>query len=221
MVSSSVATPFVAAVASAALGMLAVFQGDKGAAAQCYSILISKRGTMLAQISPMSADRLLGMLASTMGVFEKAVVHFAEGIDFCQRSGMRPEYAWTCYDYAEALLRRNNAGDWEKAASLLKESLGLSTELGMGPLKDRVISLQEQAQARPIGAPAYPDGLTQREVEVLRLVAAGRTDRDIAEELIIAESTVRRHVSNIYAKIGTNNRSEATRYALRVDLLSL
>ncbi len=59
----------------------------------------------------------------------------------------------------------------------------------------------------------------RREVEVLRLVAAGKTDRDIAEELVIAESTVRRHVSNIYAKVGTNNRVEAATYATRHELV--
>ena len=67
----------------------------------------------------------------------------------------------------------------------------------------------------------YPDGLSQREVEVLCRVATGKSNREIGEELVIAEGTVRRHVSNIYNKIGTTNRSEATRYALRAGLLEL
>ena len=67
----------------------------------------------------------------------------------------------------------------------------------------------------------YPDGLTQREVEVLRLLAQGRSNSQISEELVVAEGTTRRHVANIYEKIGVANRAEATGYALREGLLSL
>ncbi len=50
--------------------------------------------------------------------------------------------AWTCCDYADTLLQRNEPGDREKAMSLLDESLAISTELGMRPLMERVISRQ-------------------------------------------------------------------------------
>jgi DNA-binding NarL/FixJ family response regulator len=58
-----------------------------------------------------------------------------------------------------------------------------------------------------------PDGLSQREVEVLRLVAAGRSNQQIADDLVISLNTVRRHVSNIFGKAGVANRVEATTYA--------
>ena len=51
--------------------------------------------------------------------------------------------AWTCCDYADTLLQRNDSGDREKAMSLLDESLAISTELGMRPLMERVLSRQE------------------------------------------------------------------------------
>ena len=73
--------------------------------------------------------------------------------------------------------------------------------------------------SRP-AAPAYPDGLSRREVEVLRLIAQGKSNREIAQELVIAEGTARRHVSNIYDKIGATNRAEATRYVMEQDLTS-
>ena len=57
------------------------------------------------------------------------------------------------------------------------------------------------------------------EVEVLRLIAVGKTNLEIAEELVIAEGTARRHVANIYEKIGAANRVEATVYANEHDLL--
>ncbi|NLG22539.1 MAG: helix-turn-helix transcriptional regulator, partial [Actinomycetales bacterium] len=58
-----------------------------------------------------------------------------------------------------------------------------------------------------------PDGLTAREAEVLRLVAAGRTNPQIAQELVLSEKTVARHLSNIFGKIGVASRTEAAAYA--------
>ena len=62
--------------------------------------------------------------------------------------------------------------------------------------------------------PTYPAGLTAREVEVLRLLAAGLTDLQIAEKLILSPRTVHTHISSIYGKLGVTSRSAATRYAL-------
>jgi DNA-binding NarL/FixJ family response regulator len=56
-------------------------------------------------------------------------------------------------------------------------------------------------------------GLSQRELEVLRLVAAGRSNQQIADELVISLNTVRRHVSNVFDKTGVANRAQATAYA--------
>jgi len=67
---------------------------------------------------------------------------------------------------------------------------------------------------RPI-APAFPGNLSQREVEVLRLLAAGGSNHEIARALFLSPRTVQRHVANVYLKIGAHNRAEATAYALR------
>ena len=67
---------------------------------------------------------------------------------------------------------------------------------------------------------SYLDGLTQRELEVLRLVAAGKSNQGIAEELVISVNTVERHVSNILTKTDTSNRTEAAAYAARYGVLS-
>jgi DNA-binding CsgD family transcriptional regulator/predicted ATPase len=66
----------------------------------------------------------------------------------------------------------------------------------------------------------YPDGLTSREAEVLRLIASGATSRAIATELFISVETVGRHISNLYRKIGVSGRAEATVYAMRSGLLA-
>jgi DNA-binding NarL/FixJ family response regulator len=60
---------------------------------------------------------------------------------------------------------------------------------------------------------AGPDGLTSREVEVVRLAAAGRSNREIALQLFLSEKTVARHLSNVYAKLGISSRAAATAYA--------
>ncbi|HSL26472.1 MAG TPA: response regulator transcription factor, partial [Acidimicrobiia bacterium] len=66
---------------------------------------------------------------------------------------------------------------------------------------------------RPARSP-NPGGLTDREVEVLRLVATGHTNRQVAESLFISPKTVGRHVENIYAKIGVSTRAGAALYAM-------
>ena len=65
---------------------------------------------------------------------------------------------------------------------------------------------------------ALPNGLTPREAEVLRLVAAGKTNRDIAVELVISEHTVARHMQNMFVKLGVSSRSAATAFAFEHGL---
>jgi len=69
------------------------------------------------------------------------------------------------------------------------------------------------------GRPRRPGGLTVRETEVLRLVAEGRTDRQIAAALVLSETTVGRHLTHIYTKLGVSSRAAATAVALRAGLV--
>jgi NarL family two-component system response regulator LiaR len=75
--------------------------------------------------------------------------------------------------------------------------------------------------SRPSERPPTPDPLTPREVEVLRLVAQGLGNPEIAEELVIAEGTVRTHVSSITGKLHVASRTQAALYALREGIASL
>ncbi len=94
-----------------------------------------------------SVDRLLGLLSQTMGNLELAATHFEDALAFCRKAGYRPELAWTCCDYADALRDRNGEGDRSRAMSLLDESLAISSELGMRPLMERVLSRREILKA--------------------------------------------------------------------------
>ena len=127
------------------LGLLAAQRGDSHLAADRYSALEPYRDTI--SIFGLSFDRVLGLLAHTMGDLDLAVTHFEECFTFCRNAGYRPELAWTCCDFADTLLQRNEAGDREKAMSLLDESLAISNELGMRPLMERVISRRDVLKA--------------------------------------------------------------------------
>jgi ATP/maltotriose-dependent transcriptional regulator MalT len=199
------------------LALLAVQQGDVAVAEEQYAALQPLQGTIEWVIV---GDRLLGLLALRRGGLEKAMGHFEAALTFCRKAGYRPELAWTCYDYAEGLLQGNRPDALEKARSLLDEALATTRELGMRPLMERAFTLREGAELQPPRAPAYPDGLSQREVEVLRLLARGLSNPQIAQELVISRKTAARHVSNIFAKTGVANRTEAGAYAARVGLLS-
>ena len=85
------------------------------------------------------------------------------------------------------------------------------------PLPEAEAALVGATEPRP--AEAYPDGLTAREVEVLRRIASGRTNSEIAEELILSVRTVERHIGNIYGKISARGRADATAYTLTRGLI--
>jgi DNA-binding NarL/FixJ family response regulator len=76
-----------------------------------------------------------------------------------------------------------------------------------------------QAESLPARPPAYPDWLSRREVEVLQLIAQGRSNPEIAQALIISPNTVAHHVTSILNKTHTANRTEAATYAARQRLL--
>jgi len=82
----------------------------------------------------------LGSLVQAVGCFEDALT-------FCRKPGYRPELAWTCCDYADLLRERDAEGDRARAMALLDESLSISSDLGMRPLMERVLSRREILRA--------------------------------------------------------------------------
>ncbi|MFJ4906262.1 BREX system ATP-binding domain-containing protein [Streptomyces sp. NPDC093249] len=126
---------------------------------------------------------------------------------------------------ADALLVEG--GRREEAAALLREAHATARALGARPLREEVELLAARArlslteEKAPVTAEPDGDafGLTPREQDVLRLVAAGRTNRQIAGELFISPKTASVHVSNILAKFGVAGRGEAAALAHRLHLL--
>jgi HD-GYP domain-containing protein (c-di-GMP phosphodiesterase class II) len=108
-----------------------------------------------------------------------------------------------------------------RPAFSLDEARGiLEEEVGAGRLDRLAVKyvLGAHGDARPM-TPSNPSGLTEREVEVLGLIARGRTNREVGDELFISPKTVGRHVENIYAKIGVSTRAGATVFAMEHGLL--
>jgi DNA-binding CsgD family transcriptional regulator len=210
VLSSPSTTPERAQAARIGLALLAVQRGDAASAAEQYTYLESSSGRMT-RAGTVTIARVLGLLAWSMGQPDRAEPHFEDSLGFCRKAGYRPELAWTCYDYATLLCER---GQRKKALALLSKAQSICTELGMRPLMETVNLLRNSIESQPPKGPKYPAGLTERQVQVLCLIAKGKSNREIAEELVLSNYTVQRHIASIYAKIGTRNRAEATAFTL-------
>ena len=105
------------------------------------------------------------------------------------------------------------AGDEDSAQLELDAAAWTLRQLGAAPDLARVDALARTAITTATG------GLTARELQVLRLVAAGNTNREIATALVISEHTVRRHLQNSFAKLGVSSRAAATAFAVHHGLI--
>jgi DNA-binding CsgD family transcriptional regulator len=132
--------------------------------------------------------------------------------------------AWTAWQELEAPyeaarvrvllgLACRELGDQEGAELELDAARLVFQRLGAEPDLARIQALSPKAVPKAAG------GLTAREVQLLRLVAAGKTNRAIAAELVLSERTVDRHVSNIFAKLGVSSRAAATAFAYEHQLI--
>ena len=104
-------------------------------------------------------------------------------------------------------------GDPEMSAMELDGARKVFAHLGARPDIERLDALMRRAPGRT------PGGLTGREVEVLRLIASGKTNHAIATDLALAEKTVHRHVSNIFTKLDVSSRAAATAHAYQHGLV--
>jgi DNA-binding CsgD family transcriptional regulator len=173
-----------------------------------------------------AADELTGIAASFGCVALRAMAHYAVGC--CQVAQGRLGEAVTelrksqalwhelaaPYEVARCRLQLGRAlrdlADEESAVTQLGAARRTFEELGAGPAAK---------EAAALIAPATPGGLTEREIEVLRLVAAGRTNPQIATTLVLSEKTVARHLSNIFTKLDVSSRTAAAAFAFENRLV--
>jgi DNA-binding CsgD family transcriptional regulator/tetratricopeptide (TPR) repeat protein len=157
-----------------------------------------------------AADRYLGMLAATLGDTDGAISHFEAALHLNREMGASTWLAHTAYEYGRMLVGR---GDPERGGQLLTEAAAIAETVGMPTLLARV-----RALAPASGSP-LPDGLSIRELDVLRLVARGLSNREVGATLFISEHTAANHVRSILRKTACANRTEATAYAYRRGLV--
>jgi DNA-binding CsgD family transcriptional regulator/tetratricopeptide (TPR) repeat protein len=194
--------------------------GDRERAAGCYAPLLPYQG----QFAPLPVDRALGLAAQAGGEVAAARRHLADAEAQARRAGMRPELALILLERGRLERDRRAGGPSRSAApggrpgDQLAEGLRLCAELGMQELGRRIVGPSIAAPGRGPGREARVAGLSDRELEVLRLVAQGRTNREIAGALSLSENTVARHLTHIFTKTGVENRAGAVAFALRHGL---
>jgi DNA-binding CsgD family transcriptional regulator len=189
--------------------------GRKEEAAAWYEALLPHRTSF---VDWLLTETELGRIAAANEWWPKAEDHFQQAVRFCEAQGLRPFSGLARHEYALMLLHRRQPGDRRRALSLLCEAEAIFAELGMNRYEDkarRATSLLGRGRRPSL---AYPSGLTEREALVLRLLAEGKSNREMAEALVVSQKTVERHLANIYAKIGVNSRTAAVAFALRQGL---
>jgi DNA-binding NarL/FixJ family response regulator len=209
------------------LADVCAFLGDAPRAATLYAWLLPYAGQSVVAGTAVTCvgavDRSLGLLAAVLGNRPAAVAHFEAALAMNARLGARPWLAHTQRQYAQLLASSRGRGDRRRARQLLSAAFTHYAELGMDAYAARTQALLAEPTLVkvPPAVPRLAGGLTVREAEVLALLAAGRSNRAIGEELVLSIRTVARHIANIYAKIGAHNRADAAAFALRHGLAPL
>jgi DNA-binding CsgD family transcriptional regulator len=154
-------------------------------------------------------DRLRGGLAQLLGRLDEADEHFRAAMALADRSESPVWRAHVHHDWGVLALAR---GDVASARTLAQQALDTAVALKMGALVQRATTLLERTTAVP--AAETFDGLSERELEVLRLIAEGCSNREIGDRLFISQHTAANHVRSILQKTGCANRAEAAAYAV-------
>lgn len=207
------------------LALSAIALGDNVYAKNLYTPLQAFRG----QHYWFLVDRILGLLATLKGEWEDAEIHLEEAEVIARREGLQPELARTLLGQADLALNQGGHETTAQAIRLLNQALLLFETLGMEDSASRTRQrLQALAHNPPFSHDSHvsngafhsslPSGLTTREVAVLRLVTCGKSNSQIAQELVISEKTVINHLTHIFNKTNSENRAAATAFAIRHGL---
>jgi ATP/maltotriose-dependent transcriptional regulator MalT len=172
--------------------------------------------TELGELARASQSRLLwGLLANSHGALLLAQGDVDGAVPLLREASLIFQQLACPYEVAQVRMSLGRAarqvGDEETAALEFEAASAAFTRLGARPEAEDASDLATRTQENP-------QSLSDREVEVLRLVAKGMSNREVASTLVISEHTVRRHLSNVFRKIGVTSRSAATAFAFEHDL---
>jgi len=156
-----------------------------------------------------------GALAAAEGRLPEAELHLGRAIEILRRVSLPWDEAEALRLWGHLLLRARRR---DEALNKLTSSLHAYEKLDAAaawtdPVAAERDALVKRSKASVTPTAAYPDGLSERETEVLKLIAGGKSNREIAEQLFVSARTVERHIANIYGKIEVHSRTQATAYA--------
>jgi DNA-binding CsgD family transcriptional regulator len=169
-----------------------------------------------ARFVDMLTDRLLGEIELSRGNRDAASERLAAAEALARQEGLVSELALTLE--AQAALARALDHDVQAADRLLAEAEAIYRSHGNEPGLARIAEARLKSK-RGVAERELPGRLSAREVEVLRLVAGGMSNRDIAAALFLSEKTIENHLTNIYSKLEVENRAAATAFAVRSGLV--
>lgn len=198
------------------LALMALLLGDRERVADYYPRLLPFQGRSVEFL----LDRMLGEMETLLGSWSQAQDHLSRAEAMARREGIVPELARTLIAQGKLALAQGGRGSVTHARTLFEQAHALFEQLGM---QGEAQALREQLEHLPGKSPApyvhpLPAGLSEREVEVLRLIVAGKSNRQIADELILSERTVANHLAHIFNKTGSDNRAAAAAFAIRHGL---
>jgi DNA-binding CsgD family transcriptional regulator len=198
------------------LAQIALVLGDRERLARYYQELLPFQGRFV----DVFIDRLLGEIETLLSAWSQAQTHLSAAIVSARGEDLVPEVAWTLVAQGKLALAHGGRGSVAEARRLFEQALALFQQVEMSgeiqALQTRLLDLPKKVPTRPMRS--LPAGLSQREAEVLRLIVAGKSNRQIAEALVLSEKTVANHVLHIFNKTGTENRTAAAAFALRHGL---
>jgi predicted ATPase/DNA-binding CsgD family transcriptional regulator len=198
------------------LALAALTLDDQMQARRLYSDLLAFQG----QHYWFLVDRVLGMIAALDGEWETATIYLTAAEATARREDLQPELARTLLGLADVEVRQGGQGSSMRARRLLDQALDLFTRLNMAASVRYTHSRLRSLSGRPTDSPlpSLPANLTQHEAVVLKLVAQGKSNREIAQALNRSQKTIDNQLTTIFFKTKTENRTAATAFAIRHGL---
>jgi DNA-binding CsgD family transcriptional regulator len=212
-------------------GELLLAKGEYDRALEYATECVSRAEKNKSAKNIVKGRRLCGQVYMARRKLAQADAELISALDASRKIGNPPQL-WQTLKILGLLRQRQ--GKTDESLQVFNEAVqiidNVADGLADGPTKDTFLSSSLVQDIRRLAAgmleepgveakKTYPDGLSQREVEVLQLVAKGLTNKEIGEKLFISVKTVNTHVGNIFEKVGLANRAEAAAYATRHRLV--
>jgi len=172
-----------------------------------------RRDALLCNSWSFLVPRVCGVAAAVGRRWDEAEEHLDHAVHVARSAGARPELARTYLDQAVMLAARAGADGRASAIDRLHQANAVLAELGMRPLQAQAEALADRLRTSLAPPPPPASGLDERETEVLVQIAVGRSDAEIAEDLLLGATTIAAVVASVLRKTGSADRAAAISWA--------